>query len=358
MRLAVVLDRWRRGRGGLEAYLDAVLPALARRHEVNLVAADADLEPPAGSIPIPVAPFPWLPRPWRDVACAWRLREGVAALRPDRILCVRPVPVPGAVLQPHGGSAPHLRRARGGAGRWSWKARMLEHLDGHALRDCGLVLAPSPKVAREFAERRPGVATAVLPPPLPAGVPEPARRQTAASPSVLFCGHDGRLKGAPAALAWFRALRPSFPDASLTLWSRSVAHLERVLGSRAGDLAREGVSLRGWDGGFRAALASAGLLLHPSRYDAFSLACLEAAAAGVPVLATAETGVAGLLGPPLLRAAGGQEPAQAAAALAAELLEHRRADPHRFAEAAAAVRAEYALERHVRRLEEILKGGA
>ena len=83
--------------------------------------------------------------------------------------------------------------------------------------------------------------------------------------------------------------------ARLDLWAKTPTHAERAIGASAESLAAEGVTLHPWDGSFRKALSHADLLFHPTLYDSFSLVCLEAAAAGVPVVTTKAAGVAQLL---------------------------------------------------------------
>ncbi|HEX9793847.1 MAG TPA: glycosyltransferase family 4 protein [Planctomycetota bacterium] len=366
MRLVVLLDRWRSGNGGLEAYLERVLPALAVRHQVWLVARDADVRPPAGVRSLAARTRAPRPRPWRDFADAHAQARAVATLQADCVLSLRAVPCGGAVWQPHGGSAPDLQRARG-LGPPTWRTRRLHALETETLTAASGVLAMSPKVARELAARRPGLPAMVLPPPLPAaGVVRSASAAPAAAraaaraetaPRLIFCGRDARLKGADRALAWFRALRVAFPQATLDLWSRDLPHLQRVLGAAPDALARQGVMLHGWDGAFRAALGDAALLLHPTRYDACSLVALEAAAAGVPVLTTPDNGLSELLGAPLLNVVTAPDDAQIAARLAEKILSGLADRAAERGQAAEAVRADFALDRHVAALERALTAG-
>ena len=357
MRLAVLLDRWHPRGGGLEVYLRHVLPALARcGHEVRLYARDASLEPPAEVVPVELR-RPW-PRPWRDrseAAAQWR------RLRKDGCevgFGLRSVPCPGGVFLPMGGSAPHVRAARGADSSPSFRERSLLALEERTLQEASLVLPPSPMVAREIAERRPDVDSLTLPLPL-LRAPTPLLDRDADAGRALrivHCGRDADRHGAGPALAWFRALCGRGHRARMDLWSKSIRHAERSLGMTATELAREGVVLRAWEDDFLGTLARADLLLHPTRYDSFSLVCLEAVAHGVPVLTTAAAGAADLL-PESCCATTSREDAEAAAERAEELLETTRATPASTRrDQVVEVRRRFALEAHVAALESALLG--
>lgn len=371
MRLAVLLDRWHPQGGGLEVYLRHVLPAMARRgHAVRLLARDARLEPPPLVEAVDVR-RPW-PRPWRDraeAAAQLRLlqREGA-----DAALGLRSVPCPGAAFLPMGGSGTHMRAARGVHGPKGGRERALAELEQRTLDCAALLLPSSPKVQREFAERRPGLPSEVLPLPLlrPARgmAPGPGAARAGGGGAgaggsggggephlrILHCGRDPARHGAREAVAIFRALRAAGLRARLDLWSKSIRHAERRIGASATSLAREGVVLRAWQDDFLGALAEADLLLHPTLYDSFSLVCLEAVAHGVPVLTTTAAGSAELL-PAALCATAPRADAAAAAATARTLLEQAgglAASVRR--DLVEEVRARFALEAHVARLESLL----
>ncbi len=357
MRLAVLLDRWHPRGGGLEVYLRHVLPALALRgHEVRLYARDASVNPPAEVMPVEIR-RPW-PRPWRDrseAAAQWRRLQKDGC---DVGFGLRSVPCPGGVFLPMGGSAPHVRAARGTAASPSFRERSLLALEEQTLQQASLVLPPSPMVAREIAERRPDVELLTLPLPLlRAPAPLLEREADADRPlRIVHCGRDADRHGAAPALAWFRALRARGHRARLDLWSKSIRHAERSLGQSATELAREGVVLRAWEDDFLGTLAEADLLLHPTRYDSFSLVCLEAVAHGVPVLTTAAAGAAELL-PASYCAIAPREDAEAAAVLAEQLLETTRSTPASARrDQVAEVRRRFALDAHVETLESALLG--
>jgi len=355
MKIAVVLDRWRAGGGGLETYLERVLPPLAERHTLVLVARGADRDPPRGVLVLPAATRAPLPRPLRDAADARVQAQAVRELGPDRIWSLRRTPCEDALFQPHGGSAPHLRRARGHP-RAGLREGIFERLEAAALQHCGGLLAMSPKVMGEFAERRPDLKAAVLPPPLADDLPRPRPPDRTEGLRILFCGRDARLKGAAQALAWFFELRRREPAATLTMWARSRAHLRRVLRRGEAELGSCGVRLRGWDGGFRGALPGAGALFHPTRYDACSLAGLEALGAGVPVVTTSGNGLAGLVQSPLLAVTAAGDPARAAE-MARQAMARARDDPAGVLQEVHALRGRFSLAAHLARLEEHLRQG-
>jgi len=196
----------------------------------------------------------------------------------------------------------------------------------------------------------------VLPPPMPGGFSAPRPPAREGDPRILFCGRDARLKGAPEALAWFLEFRRREPAATLTMWARSRAHLRRVLRRGDADLALHGVRLRGWDGGFRGALPGAAALFHPTRYDACSLACLEALGAGVPVVTTPDNGLAELVRSPLLVVAAGPDPVLATEA-AREALAWARGNREGVVREVRVLQRQFSMEAHLARLEKLLRQG-
>lgn len=260
--------------------------------------------------------------------------------------------------QPHSGSAPHLRQARG-ADKPTWRQRYFEAMEEEALQSCERILALSPKVSREFRQRREGVAMTLLPPPLLSDR-EPEERSGLVQPEwALFCGRDARLKGAATAVRWFRALRRRWPKLGLRAWSRSVSHLERVLGQDRQSLAKEKIFLHGWDGGFEAALPEAQILLHPTAYDACSLVCLEAAAAGLSVLTTPGNGFAELVTEPWVGVLPAEAEAEAAQTSLGRLWSKRlEMGPDAWQHGVWQLRKRFDLETHVAELARVLQNAA
>ncbi|MGB0686345.1 MAG: glycosyltransferase family 4 protein [Planctomycetota bacterium] len=353
-RVAVAVDRWSVPGGGLERYLEVVLPRLAAARpeaELILCAVDADAGTPPGCL-AQVLREPFLPRPWADRRLAAQLRKRLARLAPDAVLNLRHLPVPGALWLPMGGLARAVEQARGR--RLSARRGALLAMEEQAMRVAACALPSSPKVAAELAGAAPELAQELLPLPLlerPTGMATPY--EDGAELRVVACGRDAARHGIEAALHWWLALRGRYPQARLDLWGKSLRHLEEALGEGAGALAILGVHLHGWDGLFSAALAEAHLFLHPTSYDSFSLACLEAAARGVPVVTTAGAGVAPLLPELLVATAPREDPGPAATVAAALLERHAAASAAERDAATAQVAADFDLDHHVIRLWEL-----
>lgn len=338
MRVAILLDRWHPRGGGLEAWLRAVTPGLAGLgHDVTLIARDAQIEPPDGARAVEAGTVWPLPRAWRDRVDAHARVRAALRERADAVLDLRASACCGAVWFAMGGfgaeregTAPSARR----------RARL--RLEEESVRLASAAVAPSPLVARALRAFRPGLEVALLPLPLlgavpAAGGPDAAALTGARPLRVLFCGRDPERHGLAAAARWVAALRTRYRQIEFHAWSRPRA-------------AAPGARMHAWDGSFRAALAHADLLIHPTAYDSFSLVCLEAAAAGVPVVTTAQAGVAELLEPEFCATAP-REDADAAAAVADRVLRAAASrTPAARAESGARLRAGFALDPHVRAL--------
>jgi hypothetical protein len=338
VRVAILLDRWQPRGGGLEEWLRAVAPALAALgHEPLLIARDALVAPPPGARAVPAGPVWPLPRPWRDRVDAHARVRAALRERADAVLDLRASACCGAVWFAMGGfgaaretSAPSARR------------RALLRLEEESVRLARAAVAPSPLVARALRAFRPELEVLTLPLPLLAEVPAAAGPDAAAlrgerALRVAFCGRDPERHGLAQAALWVEALRARHPRLEFHAWSRRGA-------------SAPGARMRAWDGSFRAELARADLLLHPTAYDSFSLVCLEAAAAGVPVVTTERAGVAELLAPEFCVTVARDDAAAAAAAADRVLRAAASRTPSARAESGARLRADFALDRHVRTL--------
>jgi hypothetical protein len=338
IRIAILLDRWASPGGGLEAWLRAIVPVwTAQGHEALLIARNAEHMPPAGAIPVPAAARWPLPRPWRDRADARARVAAALTHEPDAVLDLRAAHCCGAVWFAMGGFGPARESSAPSARR-----RALLALEESSVRIASAAVAPSPLVAAALRAFAPDLPLALLPLPLLAPVPDAPGPDADALAGrrplrIFFCGRDPQRHGLAPALAWFALIRRTLPQAVLEVWSRGATRAP-------------GVQHHGWSGGFRAALARADLLIHPTAYDSFSLACLEAAAAGVPVLTTTQAGAAALL-PPELCATVARADATAAAGAALILLRSVAAlPPSGRAEMRARLRADHDLGRHADQL--------
>jgi len=356
----VLLDQWHADGGGLEQYLHGVLPLLvARGHGVLLAARGATHGTPRGVTAVDLRRGRLLPRPCSD----WQVaREAVRVAdrwQADRVWGLRAIPCSRSLWQPMGGSSPHVQKARGRAP--SRRTAALMRLEEETLRRAACVIPMSPMVQAQVQQRAPVKEQVLLPLPL-LEVPEeiciPQQRAavTATAPlRVVHCGRDPLRHGAKEAVAWFRCLRPRGIAARLDLWAKTVAHAERAIGVSAKTLLREGVVLHPWDGGFRKALGQADLLFHPTLYDSFSLVCLEAAAAGVPVVTTQAAGVAPWL-PSSLCATEPRELPEVAAARGMELfLEACAFSEEAWVRLVGEVRDRFKLQDHVAQIESVLE---
>ncbi len=352
MKIAVLLDHWHHAGGGLEQYLKFVLPSLqASGHQVLLVANGAHRQPPEDIETLHLERGRFLPRPWSDYAEA---REAVAAARKwgaDAVFSPRTISFPGSLWQPMGGSAPHVQAARSRPP--SLRTRALMRLEDAALRAAEVVFVPSPMVGREIAERVPDKSQVLAPLPLlqePVGLAQPRMQrdwETENPLRIVHCGRDPLRHGAAAAVEWFTSIRARKIPAELDLWSKTKSHAARAIGRSVEDLEASGVTLHDWDGRFHDALGGADLLVHPTRYDSFSLVCLEAAAAGVPVVTTPQAGVAELL-PPELCVAVAPNLTEVAAASALELLVTASSTPSdKWQQLVMDLRESFSLQGHV-----------
>ncbi|MBZ4486903.1 glycosyltransferase family 4 protein [Microbacterium sp. cx-55] len=126
-----------------------------------------------------------------------------------------------------------------------------------------------------------------------------------ASPTFLFIGVDWRRKNGDAVLRAFRRVRADFPRATLHL----VGAHERVDEDGVIDhglLAREDPRAQAeLDGVLRSATA----FVLPSTFEPFGIAYLEAASAGLPVIATTEGGAGEMLGDAAITVAPGDDDA-------------------------------------------------
>ncbi|WP_255769397.1 glycosyltransferase family 4 protein [Pseudarthrobacter sulfonivorans] len=130
---------------------------------------------------------------------------------------------------------------------------------------------------------------------MPRGSARPVERDWT-RPRFLFVGVDWRRKNGEAVLESFRRLRRQFPDATLDLVGQHPKVVEPGVRDH-GFLPREDQAAQALLAGL---FAAATAFVLPSRFDPSPIAYLEAASAGLPVIATTEGGAGELLGPAAL----------------------------------------------------------
>ena len=306
MRVALVLDRFDPQAGGLEQWTHRFAGHLLDSgHEVHVVAfAAANSELPV-HLHL-VAPALLQMRRNRRIA------QVIAGLAPD-VVHDTGTSLSGTVFHPQTGSrllsldreiASHtaLRRARAAVSpRTQWRRLQMARLEGEQGRRARRIIAVSRRI-RALLARRHGLDEAAIP-VIPNGVdtrrfaPENAARLRAAARQRLGAGaavqflataHNLRLKGVDTALRALARLAGQGHDVRLAVagglpdpfWHGLVDSLG--LGGR--------VVFCGRVSDMEALYAAADAVLHPTRWDACSLATIEAMAGGLPVVTTAMDG--------------------------------------------------------------------
>jgi UDP-glucose:(heptosyl)LPS alpha-1,3-glucosyltransferase len=205
--------------------------------------------------------------------------------------------------------ADYLERTHSALGAWLRRASprhaVLLRLEARVFADPSQLVQCNSSLVRDAIARRHGVPAgrlAVLPNPVDADRFHPGRRATEGArlraglgpsgPVWLFVGSGFRRKGLDTAL---RALaQAAAPDAELWVAGRDDPGPWRTLARRLGLGSR--VRFLGARADLETLYAAADAFLLPTRYDAFANACLEAAAAGLPVVTSGANGAAEVLG--------------------------------------------------------------
>jgi len=311
VRIALILDRFDPLAGGLEQWTHRLARHLLDcGHEVHVVAfAEANQ-----SLPVRlhlVEPARLMRRRGRRIA------RVVAALAPD-VVHDSGTSWSGTVFQPQTGSRllsldrevasyGPLRRARAALSpRLQWRRREMARLESLQAARARRIIAVSERL-RALLARRHGLAEAAIA-VIPNGVdtqrftPDNARRLRAPTrqrlrvgESVLFLAiaHNLRLKGVDTTLRALAGLAGRGHDVRLAIaggapdpfWHGLVQHLGLA----------DRVDFRGQVTDMEALYAAADVVLHPTRWDACSLATIEAMASGLPVVTTAMDGAGELV---------------------------------------------------------------
>jgi len=298
VKIALVVERFEPGRGGVESVAWNVARGLAAAGDTVHVLARRGVDAPGVVLArLRVAAF-W--QPWRVLAFSHAVDGAVATGHFDVVHSFTRT-LHQDVYRAGGGSHADYLERRGGSPLVRTLRRLsprhatllaIEHrvfADPHQLVQCN-----SEMVRREIAIRHrvPDVRLAVLwnGVDLARFRPPPARPLRGA-PVWLLVGSGFARKGVDTAL---RALAAARSRAS-ELWiaGRDAPGEARALAARLG--VAERVRFLGERADVESLYAEADALLLPTRYDAFANACLEAAACGLPVVTSGANGAADLL---------------------------------------------------------------
>jgi UDP-glucose:(heptosyl)LPS alpha-1,3-glucosyltransferase len=306
LRVALTIERFEPG-GGAENVAWTLAHRLAERgDEIVVVARRAD---PHSRVPVRLVRVP----------AAWQPARVLAFSRAAALAAPR-----GAFDAVHGFSrtrhqdvyragggchAEYMERTYSRTGAWLRRASprhaVLLRLEARVFADPSQLVQCNSSLVRDAIARRHGVPAerlAVLANPVDAERFHPRRRATDGArlraelgppgPVWLFVGSGFRRKGLDTAL---RALaQAGAPDAELWVAGRDDPGPWRPLVRRLGLEPR--VRFLGARSDVETLYAAGDALLLPTRYDAFANACLEAAAAGLPVVTSGANGAAEALG--------------------------------------------------------------
>lgn len=308
MRTTFVVDRWDASRGGQEGSLAALAGALVERGaEVRVLCREGAEARPGIVVEALVPPGGGAAGERRFLASATRRLEG----REGPVLAPRFVPF-ATHVQLHGGlfadaleaereSLEGPRRALFRLGTaLNGRRRLLARLEREGLAGPRRrVMVWTETLGRRLGDLGvPGGAIRVSPPGVDLSVFFPGPDPPAGSPvaELLFLAHNPRLKGLQTALEALGVARRRGLAARLTVVGRGAQGPWRRLAARLG--LAGAVSFEGPLGPGEVArrLRGAAALVHPTFLDPCSLACLEAAACGVPVITTARNGAVERLG--------------------------------------------------------------
>lgn len=307
--VAFVVDRWDGSRGGQEGYLAALAAELVRRGVgVRVLCRDGAGASPGVDVETLVPPGGGAAGERRFLAAA------VARLAGTEGPVLAPRLVPFAThVQLHGGlfadaleaereSMEGPRRALFRLGTaLNGRRRLLARLE----RETRAGARPRVMVWTEALGKRvresgtPEGAIRVAPPGVDLGLfdPEPGPRVATRSCGFLFLAHNPRLKGLRTALEALGRARWRGLPARLAVAGRGAGGPWKALAARLG--VADAVTFEGpvAPGEVARRLRGAAALLHPTFLDPCSLACLEAAACGVPVITTRRNGAVERLEP-------------------------------------------------------------
>jgi len=332
LKIALVIERFDPGAGGAEGVAWSVAHGLARAGDEVHVVARQGVRSPEVALHRVAVPSSW--QPLRVLAFSRAAGARAAALACDVVHSFSRTRHQDVYRAGGGSHADYLERRHGRPGallrRASPRHAVLLGIERRVFADQSqLVQCNSAMVESEIA-RRYGVAPERLVVihngvdlerfhPRRAGEGARLREALGAGGRVvwLLAGSGWRRKGLDTAL---RALARGGPgDALLWVAGRDAPGPWQARAARLGVAGR--VRFLGLRRDMEALYAAADALLLPTRYDAFANACLEAAAAGLPLVTSAANGAAAALAPGALVVESAEDVAGFAGAL------DRLADP-------------------------------
>lgn len=308
MRVAVLLDRFRPGKGGAEVWLERFADAARTRGDAALLVTRDARDPRAagsafaGWVPVPTPPGP---RFAKDRAFARRAADAARSAGADATLGIRHV-LSCDVYQPHGGvhraaleatlasmDGGAARAARGAARALSPKQRTLLSVEERLLEGGGArrIVALSRRVLADLRRWYPGTAApaVVIPPGVDLLRFRPRERERRGPPVALFLAREPRLKGLGPLLEAVARVRGDGLDLRLVAAGFEAGPWAR----RAGRLGLgAAVTFPGGTERPEDLLGTADFLAHPTFHDPCSLVVLEALASGLPAVTTRANGAA------------------------------------------------------------------
>jgi len=302
VRIALVVERFRHAAGGVESVAWSVAHGLADAgDEVVVLARELD---PSSRIPAERlrASRSW--QPLRVLAFSHAATRAQRRLRPDVVHSFART-LHQDVYRAGGGShAEYLERRHGSAGslfrRLSPRHTTLLWLEARIFADSSQLVQCNSEMVRGEIRRRyavPEERLSLIPNPVDLERFHPRHKVAldAAGTVWLFVGAGFPRKGLDTAIRAVAAAGAA--HAQLWVAGRDEPAPWRALAVRLG--VGDRVRFLGGQADLATLYASADALILPTRYDAFSNACLEAAASGIPVLTSGANGAAELIRPAL-----------------------------------------------------------
>jgi UDP-glucose:(heptosyl)LPS alpha-1,3-glucosyltransferase len=300
VRIALVVERFRPAAGGVESVAWSVAHGLADAgDEVVVLARELD---PSGRVPAEPLRVSRSWQPLRVLAFSHAAARAQGRLRPDVVHSFART-LHQDVYRAGGGShAEYLERRHGRVGRLvrrlSPRHATLLWIESRIFADSSQLVQCNSEMVRGEIRRRYGLPEerlSLIPNPVDLERFHPQHRAAldAAGPVFLFVGAGFPRKGLDIAI---RALAAAGAGhAELWVAGRDEPAPWRALALRLG--VGDRVRFLGVRADLATLYASADALVLPTRYDAFSNACLEAAASGTPVLTSGANGAAELVRP-------------------------------------------------------------